>query len=361
MKESGLGGIAAVVLATVLALVTGTAVLTGISAPLACTAGTATPDTMGAAGFDTEQLANATTIATVTAHLGLPPRAAVIAIDVAITESGLRNLDHGDTAGPDSRGLFQQRAPWGPAAARMDPAAATQLFLTGGRGGQPGLINIPGWQTLSLAAAAQAVQHSALPQAYAGHETAAEALLSMAVGSGISRAIPQDLQQFVSDGVCGNGGDGPPEADRAMALPADFTLPPSTPPRVFTAVRWALAQLGTPYSWGGDCTAARSGDQRRECDCSSLVQAAYRGAGVALPRTTAEQVHAGRPVPGVVDLRPGDLIFIPGAEGTLDSPRHVGMAIGDGLLIQAPHTGSAVRLTRIQDWAGQIATIRRII
>lgn len=55
-----------------------------------------------------------------------------------IQESVAKRLGYGDAAGPDSRGLFQQRAPWGPMSVRLDPRGSTRLFLTGGRGGQPG-------------------------------------------------------------------------------------------------------------------------------------------------------------------------------------------------------------------------------
>ncbi|MDP9830856.1 hypothetical protein [Kineosporia succinea] len=127
--------------------------------------------------FDAEQRANARIIVRTAARLDLPPRAWIIALATAIQESSLRNLDHGDVVGPDSRGLFQQRAAWGPDRARMNPAAATRLFLTGGRGGQAGLTDIPGWQDLSLSRAAQAVQRSAHPEAYASHELEATALV----------------------------------------------------------------------------------------------------------------------------------------------------------------------------------------
>ena len=81
------------------------------------------------ASLNPEQQANAAAIiATVTAR-GLGAEDAAIAIMTALTESTLSNVDHGDIAGPDSRGLFQQRDSWGPIEVRMDPAGATGLFL----------------------------------------------------------------------------------------------------------------------------------------------------------------------------------------------------------------------------------------
>jgi len=118
--------------------------------------------------------------------------------------------------------------------------------------------------------------------------------------------------------------------------------------------------LGTPYSFGGDCTAAHSGDSARECDCSSLLMGAYRAAGIGLPRVTGDQVHAGTPVASLADARPGDLIFIPGSDGTMAVPGHVGLYLGSGLLVQAPHTGDVVKISPA--WgASQIAAIRRIV
>ncbi len=84
---------------------------------------------VGATGLSAEQSENARTIIEATLGRGLDLRDAVIAIMTAMTESSLRNVNYGDLAGPDSRGLFQQRDPWGPLTVRMDPAGATGLFL----------------------------------------------------------------------------------------------------------------------------------------------------------------------------------------------------------------------------------------
>src|SRR5262249_27402746 len=130
-------------------------------------------------------------------------------------------------------------------------------------------------------------------------------------------------------------GDGTTGA--GVALPPGFTLPPGTPPQVVTAIGWALAQLGTRYSFGGDRAAAHSGDSARECDCSSLVMGAYRAAGGSLPRVTGHQVHAGTPVASLADARPGDLIFIPGSGGTMAVPGHVELYSAPGSWCSAAH------------------------
>ena len=109
----------------------------------------------------------------------VPVRGWVIALAAAYQESGLRPLPYGDH---DSLGVFQQRASWGPATLRMDPYQSAHMFFTGGRGGQHGLLDIPRWQQLPVTKAAQAVQVSAYPDAYAAWEPLAVQLVQ-AVGN----------------------------------------------------------------------------------------------------------------------------------------------------------------------------------
>ncbi|GAA3346597.1 C40 family peptidase [Amorphoplanes nipponensis] len=310
----------------------------GQSPAYACTATATTP---GAApvGLTAEQAGNAAVIVAVGQRMGVPPRGWVIAVATALQESGLRNLGHlGPNNDHDSLGLFQQRPSmgWGTPAQIMTPDYAAGKFYER-------LQRVPRWQTLPLTDAAQVVQRSAYPDAYSKHETRAAAIVAAYTG-----------------GVVCDGGDNlPPEA--AASLPPGFTLPAGTPPPVVTAIGWALGQLGTPYTFGGDCTAPHSGNPRRQCDCSSLMQQAYRAAGIRIPRTTADQVHAGTSVPDPADLRPGDLILIPGGGGTRADPGHVGMYLGSGLIVQAPKTGDVVKISKLSAWINQIAAIRRIV
>ncbi len=105
------------------------------------------------------------------------------------------------------------------------------------------------------------------------------------------------------------------------------------------AVTFALAQLGTPYRWGGD------GPQEGGFDCSGLVQAAYATAGVQLPRVAQAQYAAGPHLPADAELLPGDLVFF----GT--SPTHVthvGLVVGPGQMVDAPHSGAVVRVESYQ-------------
>ena len=120
------------------------------------------------------QAANATTIAAVGKRLALPDHAVTIALATALQESQLKNLSYGDR---DSVGLFQQRPSqgWGTTAQIMQPDyAATAFFKALGR--------IQGWQAMSVTDAAQAVQHSDAPEAYASWEPLARALAIAATG-----------------------------------------------------------------------------------------------------------------------------------------------------------------------------------
>ncbi|MEU0897087.1 C40 family peptidase [Streptomyces massasporeus] len=94
------------------------------------------------------------------------------------------------------------------------------------------------------------------------------------------------------------------------------------------ALAFARAQVGKPYVWG----AVGPGSY----DCSGLTQAAWKAAGVTLPRTTYDQVNAGTTVP-LSQARPGDLVFF------YDDVTHVGIYIGNGMMIHAPKPGTYVR------------------
>lgn len=159
-------------------------------------------------------------------------------------------------------------------------------------------------------------------------------------------------------GGCTSGGDGtdfgtiPPGS-----VPAGYKIPADAPPKVQTAIRWALGQLDTPYQWGGSCTDSHGPDPMGRCDCSSLMQQSYKAAGVTLTRTTYTQVKEGASV-SVDALRPGDLLF---TEGTASVPEHVGMFIGQGLIIHAPHTGDVVRISTLASWKSQILAARRVV
>lgn len=120
------------------------------------------------------QASSAATIAAVATSRGLPERALTIALATALQESRLDNLDHGDR---DSLGLFQQRPSqgWGTARQIQDPVYATNAFFDG-------LVKIEGYSRLPLTVAAQRVQKSGFPQAYAKHEADATLLSAALTG-----------------------------------------------------------------------------------------------------------------------------------------------------------------------------------
>lgn len=120
--------------------------------------------------------------------------------------------------------------------------------------------------------------------------------------------------------------------DYSGVTAAEIAGVPHATGRAGTAIAFAKSKLGMYYQWGG------TGDP--SYDCSGLVQAAWRSAGIDLPRTTYEMVDDTSDmyrVPAIqADLEPGDLIFYNGAE-------HVALYIGNGLVIHAPHTGVQIQ------------------
>lgn len=103
----------------------------------------------------------------------------------------------------------------------------------------------------------------------------------------------------------------------------------------------ALSYLGVPYRWGG---ATPSG-----FDCSGLTQYSYRQIGVSIPRTSQSQFNAGQHIDrSRLDLlQPGDLVFF-GTDGDDTQVHHVGMYVGEGNYVNAPYTGSVVRVDSLE-------------
>lgn len=133
------------------------------------------------------------------------------------------------------------------------------------------------------------------------------------------------------------------------ASPVTNTLVTGSADSVIAA---AMTQIGVPYVWGGESPGVGF-------DCSGLVQWAYAQAGVALPRTTQQQVLVGMPV-SPDDIRPGDLIFTQGHEGgAVVDFGHVAIAVGGGQEIVAPHTGAVVQLQPTE--GADIQMIRRVL
>lgn len=126
----------------------------------------------------------------------------------------------------------------------------------------------------------------------------------------------------------------PGQTQSTPSLPVYSQGPITTRDR--QVVNLAKRYLGTPYVWGGN----RPGG----FDCSGLLQYVWGQRGVHIPRTTYDQWKFGRAIsPG--SLRPGDAVFF---EMSSRGPGHVGMYIGNGKFIEAPHTGAVVRISNLR-------------
>lgn len=280
----------------------------------------------------------------------------VIALMAALTESSLRMLSNtsaypesanypndGDGGDHDSLGLFQMRPStgWGSVENLMDAEYQARAFYGGPTGpnqGSPrGLLDIADWELLPKGVAAQAVEVSAYPDRYAAYQPVAEAILNA-------------LATGTSTGSCGDSNQG-----SGVALPPGF-------PGAFIAA--AQSQIGKPYVWGGGTYTGPSGvgsDGRGPgFDCSGLVlYAAYQASGgsLRLPHYSGAQITYGQPV-AWDEKQAGDLIFFthPGAS----APHHVAIYVGDGRILQAPHTGDNVRYGTVAEFAGETMTLRRL-
>lgn len=190
------------------------------------------------------QADNAALIALTSVRRGLPARAATIGLATALQESKLLNLDHGDR---DSLGLFQQRPSqgWGTVAQLQDPVYATNAFYDV-------LVTVPGYEALDVTDAAQKVQRSGYPEAYAQHEGRARAWASALTGhspSSITCRLPKPTAAgsaaAFTDRVRRDLGDlavsaGDASGDHTVTL--TVTTWPGTAPEAVTRLDWALGQ-----------------------------------------------------------------------------------------------------------------------
>ncbi|MFA1550773.1 C40 family peptidase [Actinomadura chokoriensis] len=134
------------------------------------------------------------------------------------------------------------------------------------------------------------------------------------------------------------GGTGQQEAASTTAGAGCASGFPALPPSqsAAKAIAYARAQLGKPYVWGATGP--------RAFDCSGLTYAAYRAAGIGIPRVSGAQWRHGPRVPNGQE-QPGDLVFFNSGPGTTTrNPGHVGLVIGGGKMIAAPHTGTVVQV-----------------
>lgn len=143
--------------------------------------------------------------------------------------------------------------------------------------------------------------------------------------------------------------------------------PASSGSRVQTVINRALAQRGVIYAWGGGDydgptygvrdggVADEYGDYRKiGFDCSGLMMYAFAGAGVYLPHYSGYQYNAGRKVP-LSQMAPGDMIFWGPGGGT-----HVALYIGAGMMVEAPESGSVVRIAPVR-YGGIMPYVTRVL
>lgn len=362
-------------------------------------------------GLSSEQLANAKVVVDTATDLGLPRRAAVIGVATTLQESWLKNSVVGDHG--HAFGIFQQHPQhgWGTHAQVTNPRHAARSFYSR-------LVKVKDWQDKPLTVAAQAVQRSAFPDAYAKHEPRAEKI----VAALSSRAAPPptvarlalptaELAQMkkniefaaslrirrdeLIDGVARNLRQQLDDPDRPVSakqgrelinrakqlvetlaqqlctkLNADLGKVTeavgdlkvglaNASARASTAVQAAMKMRGWPYSWGGGGPKGPSygigrGASTKGFDCSGLTEYAWARAGVKIGTVTYDQVNSGTRIPRS-KVQPGDLVFYE-TNSSMPGPDHVGLAISSKEMVNAPFTGSVVRVDPIDrsGWAGAV-------
>jgi cell wall-associated NlpC family hydrolase len=212
-------------------------------------------------------------------------------------------------------------------------------------------------QTLEAQQAAQQRRIAALAQARIARQVAvakqrAAAAAVTPTASPLLAAPPADPPQAAPPAAPAAPAPTPPTSPAPPAAPAPTPVPPppviSPAPAPSThadAASIAAHYLGVPYVWGGSSPAG--------FDCSGLVSYVYSQLGVSLPHYTVSQWNATTPIP-TSELQPGDLVFF-------DGLGHVGIYIGAGQFIHAPHTGTVVQIAGLSGyWGAHLDGARRV-
>lgn len=324
------------------ALVLGLTAISGGVPPAAAAASTDVCITTGPIdGLSGVAAANARIVTAAAERTGAT-RGAVTAVMVGYTESGLRILGNpavdpgaaptqGSGTNYDSIGIFQQRASWGTVAQRLDPVVSTGLFMAR-------LTSDNGWKSEPPWVAAQDVQRSAYDgrprpanhnsRIYGGNYEANFALARRVVAQ-VEHAATRQQCGALSGGLPANREPG------SHGLPASYAIPSSATPAEARVIAFAIAQLDKPYVYGAAGPTAY--------DCSGLTMAAWSRAGVPLPHSASAQAREGTATTPEA-LVPGDLVLVPGDDGTLAAPGHVGLYLGDGLVLNAADERDGIRV-----------------
>ncbi|HPA81791.1 MAG TPA: peptidoglycan DD-metalloendopeptidase family protein [Thermoanaerobaculales bacterium] len=287
--------------------------------------------------YQGEKVLNAAYVIKAGQALGLDAKSITIGVMTAMGESSLRVLDYGDGAGPDSRGLFQQRAngAWGSYSDRMDPTISSTNFFKA-------LMQVPNYLSLEPTIAAHKTQRNADPYYYTPFWAPAVEMVS------VLTADPGLLAKLPPSGPidgCENPQDPLPAGDGSGAA----------------IVAAARHYLGTPYSWGGGningpslgiyTSPSLDGTHTVGFDCSGLVLfAVYNSTGLQLDHSSETQGHdaRGTTIPrDWAQMKPGDVIAFSQAGGARGTFGHVGIYIGNHQMIHAPSPGSSVEVASL--------------
>lgn len=346
----------------------------------------------GSTGWSAEQRRNAALIVKIGQRMGMSRRDILIGLITAAQESSLKNLKYGDR---DSQGLFQQRPSqgWGTVDQVTDPVYATRKFFTE-------LQKVQGRKKMRLTEAAQAVQRSAYPDAYAKHVKDMRDMLRRYAKPGL--ITPSEARQIPNQGMGGQpasretfgsldlgpdglgetleaygGGPGVPATSALGATtdmqtgapglasplagvpqaPGDLTtLQPFETPEAYKAatgggryqkgvdntdnaiVDFAKQFVGTPYVWGGT-------NLQEGVDCSGFLQSVFKEFGINLPRVSFQQAAAGDRI-GLDKLKPGDLVAWDNSSRN-NGADHIALYIGNGQIIEAARPGTNVRIRKL--------------
>ncbi|MCZ4277399.1 C40 family peptidase [Rhodococcoides yunnanense] len=345
----------------------------------------------GTAGLNERQLAIAKQSVAIGEAMGVPEQGILVALATQSQESSFRllantnvpdsfNYPH-DGVGSDhlSVNSFQQQVTiWGDTPTLMNQVTANRLFYEH-------LLAVPGWESMPVTVAAQTVQGSAYPDAYADDETLARTLYSQFKGAGTQ--LSADDKQILADAgsaatatavVDGGSGTG---CASGISNPNGPVFTPGGPfgaNVIAAAMRW----LGTPYAWGGGNTdgptggisdgggaADAHGDTNKVgFDCSGLtLYAVFQASGGAISldhytgdTSTPGQLYdpRGQDIP-LDQKQPGDLIYF----GSGGNTHHVGIYYGlDGgteMLLNAPQSGDVVKVQPLSDFSGETMYVRR--
>lgn len=278
--------------------------------------------------YSGDQVKNAAAILSIGKQRGLTQHAQQTALMAAMTESTLNNLSGGDR---DSAGLFQMRPSmgWGTLAQVTNISYAINLFYER-------LVKVPGWETKTPGEAAQAVEGSAFPDAYATKSAYAVEMMNALSGVTVSTVSQTNEGATCTAGAAaGASAGGTNNALVAGEQPA--TGPHAA--QINQVIGFAKQQLGEAYVLGG------AGPN--VWDCSGLTKVAYAGIGINIDAghsaTTQWRngVARGQMHP-LSEVQPGDLIFWGGNDAW-----HVGISLGGDMMIAAPKVGDVVKIQKV--------------